>query len=180
MNVTFTYRGQENPNNRIVQINGARILGGSYRNFSGTPDRFNTNGNREFCFVIDDPEIAEALKNDVSAEGAGWNVKIKPPREEGDTPFMFLKVKVSFGMRPPAIYLETDGNMVRLDEDSIGILDRTDIAYADLDIRPYDDVMAGKPFRSAYLMSMKVVQDFSHDRFASQYNEMNNTDTLPI
>ena len=36
-----------------------------------------------------------------------------------------------------------------------------------MDIRPYDDVVNGKPFRAAYLVSMEVVQDL--DRFAAEY-----------
>jgi len=36
-----------------------------------------------------------------------------------------------------------------------------------MDIRPYDDVVNGKPFRAAYLASMEVTQDL--DRFAAEY-----------
>lgn len=177
MHVNFTYRGVERPDNRIVQIDGARIV---YRNFAGRGDRFNREGDRDFCVVIDDNEIADALINDLSADGVGWNVKIKPAREEGEPPFMFLKVKVKFGVRPPAVYLKTGDNMVRLDEDSIACLDDVDIASVDLDIRPYDDVVSGRPFRSAYLQSLCVTQDFSRDRFAARYAEMNREDMLPI
>ena len=178
MHVNFTYRGTERPENRIVQIDGAERL--VYRNFTGTRDRFNQNGDRDFCLVIQDPEIAEALRNDLSSDGAGWNVKIKPAREEGEPPFMFLKIKVKFGVRPPAVYLRTGDNMVRLDEDTIGCLDDVDIASVDLDIRPYDDVVSGRPFRSAYLQSMCVTQDFSRDRFAAQYAKRNGDGYLPI
>ena len=37
-----------------------------------------------------------------------------------------------------------------------------------LDIRPYDDVINGKPFRAAYLQSMCVTQNV--DRFAARYS----------
>jgi hypothetical protein len=172
MNVNFTYRGMERPENRIVQINDAQRL--VYRNFSGAGDRFSREGDRDFCVVIPDAEIADALMADKSSDGVGWNVKIKPAREDGGDPFMFLKVKVKFGVRPPAVYLKTGDNMVRLDEDTIGCLDDMDIASVDMDIRPYDDIVSGRPFRAAYLQSMCVTQDFSRDRFAAEYAERNN------
>ena len=62
----------------ILQINNARIV---YKNFSGKPSAFNREGDRNFSLVIPNIEIADALKD------KGWNIKIKPPREEGDEPF---------------------------------------------------------------------------------------------
>ena len=160
-----------------LEINDARI---TWKNFTGRGDRFNREGDRNFHLVIPDQEIADAMLNDKNQYGDGWNVKIKPAREEGEPPFMFLKIKVKFGVRPPAVYLKTGDSMVRLDEDTIGCLDDVDIASVDLDIRPYDDVVSGRPFRSAYLQSMCVTQDFSRDRFASQYAERNNNGSLPF
>ena len=36
-----------------------------------------------------------------------------------------------------------------------------------IDVRPYDGEVNGKPFRSAYLQSMEVVQEI--DRFAARF-----------
>ena len=77
MFITFAPKG-------ILQIDDARII---FRNFSGEPSKFNRAGDRNFAVVIPEQDIADALIND------GWNVKIKPPREEGDTPFMYLPEK---------------------------------------------------------------------------------------
>ena len=102
MKINFAARG-------VVQIDDARII---YRNFAGAPSKFNREGDRNFAVVIDDQDIAEALTE------KGWNVKIKPPREEGDEPFMFLPVKVKFNDRGPKVYLQNSlggRNRVTLD-----------------------------------------------------------------
>ena len=157
MNITFAPRG-------ILQIDDARLI---FRNFSGRGDAFNTAGDRNFGLIIPTPELAEKLQNDVNKYGVGWNVKVKPPREEGDMPFMYMKVKVKFNERGPAIYLRSGDNVRRLDEESVSILDNIDIQSVDLDIRPYDDDGHFGPFRTAYLQSMEVIQNV--DRFSARY-----------
>ena len=159
MNVTFLPNGN-------VRMDNAKIV---FRNFSGMPGKFNRDGDRNFAVVIDDEEIKDALINDENEYDMGWNVKIKPPRDDDDTPFMFLTVKLKFNDRGPHVYLKSGDNMVKLDEDSVGCLDNIDILSADLDIRPYDSSVNGKPFRAAYLQSMRVVQNVT-DRFAEEYD----------
>lgn len=139
----------------ILQIDDARII---YRNFAGRGDKYNREGNRNFAVVIPDEETADELTN------LGWNVKIKPPREDGDTPFMFLPVKVKFNDRGPNVYLKTGNVQNKLDEESVGLLDSIDIIGVDLDIRPFDWDVNGKQGRTAYLQSIRVIQDV--DRFA--------------
>lgn len=156
MKINFAARG-------VVQIDDARII---YRNFAGAPSKFNREGDRNFAVVIEDQDIAEALTE------KGWNVKIKPPREEGDEPFMFLPVKVKFNERGPRVYLQNSlggRNRVTLDEDTVGILDNVDITNVDLDIRPYDWDVQGKTGRTAYLQSICVTQEV--DRFLERYAE---------
>ena len=156
MKINFAARG-------VVQIDEARII---YRNFAGAPSKFNREGDRNFAVVIEDQDIAEALTE------KGWNVKIKPPREEGDEPFMFLPVKVKFNDRGPRVYLQNSlggRNRVTLDEDTVGILDNVDITNVDLDIRPYDWDVQGKTGRTAYLQSICVTLEV--DRFLERYAE---------
>lgn len=154
MNITFAPKG-------ILQIDDARIV---FRNFSGAASKYNRAGDRNFALVIDDPDIADRL----IAEG--WNVKIKPPREEGDIPFMYLQVKVKFNDRGPNCYLMSGNKMVKVTEDMIGMFDEIDIAAIDLDIRPYDWTMDdGKSGRSAYLQSIKITQRV--DRFAADMED---------
>lgn len=139
----------------------------THRNFEGRGDKYNREGDRNFSIVIDDPEVAEKLQNDTNEHGVGWNVKIKPPREEGDTPFMFLPVKVKINDRGPKVFLLSAGRVNELDEESISILDEIDIESVNLDIRPYDGIMSGKPFRSAYLQGIEVIQKI--DRFTAKH-----------
>lgn len=148
MRITFAPRD-------ILQIDDARII---YRNFAGRGDKYNREGDRNFVVVIPDEEMAAQLTD------LGWNVKIKPPREDGDAPFMFLPVKVKFNDRGPNVYLKTGNIQNRLDEESVGLLDNIDIIGVDLDIRPFDWDVNGKQGRTAYLQSIRVVQDV--DRFA--------------
>lgn len=142
----------------ILQIDDARI---AFRNFEGRGDKFNRDGDRNFALVIPNQEIADALLDE------GWNVKIKPARDEGEEPFMFLKVKIKFNDRGPNCYLVSRGRRQRLDEESVRVLDRVDIQSVDLDIRPYDWEMRGETGRSAFLQSIKVVQRVD-DRFADE------------
>ena len=135
--------------NGYLEINDARII---WPNFEGRGDRFNKQGDRNFTLVIPDQEIADALRNDKSKYGDGWNVKIKPARDEGDKPFMNLKVKVAFNGRGPNIYLVSGNKQVQLNEDTVKCLDYIDIVSCDMDIRPFDGEMPnGQTFRTAYL-----------------------------
>ncbi len=152
MEITFAPRG-------ILQIDDAVL---TYRNFSGEASKFNREGDRNFAVVIDNPDLADDLV------ARGWNVKIKPPREDGDSPFMYLPVKVKFSDRGPQIYLKSGDNVNELDEDSIACLDNIDILGVDLDVRPYDWEVNGKTGRTAYLQSIHVTQRV--DRFAARYS----------
>ena len=150
MNVTFAPRG-------ILQIDDARII---YRNFSGVGSKFNREGDRNFAVYIPDEDMANELKE------RGWNVKIKPPREDGDDPFMFLPVKIKFNDRGPSVYLVTGNKKTPLNENTVSCLDDIDILSVDLDIRPYDWEVNNKTGRTAYLQSIWVTQEV--DRFASR------------
>lgn len=151
MEITYAPRG-------ILQIDDARI---AYRNFAGAGSKFNREGDRNFSVIINDENIANELIED------GWNVRIKPPRDEDDTPFMHLPVKVKFNDRGPRVYLITNGRKVELDEDSVGCLDKIDILSVDLDIRPYNWEVNGKTGHTAYLQAIRVTQNV--DRFADHY-----------
>lgn len=129
-----------------------------YKNFSGEGSKFNREGDRNFSIRIYDEAIAEELSKD------GWNVKVKPPRDEDEAPFMHLPVKIKFNDRGPNVYLQSGNNRIKLDEESIDCLDDVDILSVSLDIRPYDWEVNGKTGRTAYLHSMLVTQQV--DRFA--------------
>ena len=150
MNISFE-RG-------ILQIEDARII---YRNFAGIGSKYNREGDRNFAVIIPNQEIADELIAD------GWAVKIKPPRDEDDSPFMYLPVKVKFNGRGPAAYVKSGNSVQRLNEDTIGMLDEIDIQSVDMDLRAYDWEVNGKTGRSAYLQAINVIQNI--DRFGAQY-----------
>ena len=158
MNVVFA------PKN-ILQIDDAKLI---FKNFEGRGDKFNREGDRNFSILIEDPNTADALVRD------GWNVKIKPGRDEDEGPFMRLPVKVKFTDYGPNVYLVTGDRRNELDEESISCLDNIDIESVDLDIRPYDWEVNGRTGRTAYLQSMQVVQRI--DRFAAKYASMQDND----
>ena len=145
----------ERRNRTIVQMDDARII---WPNFEGRGDKFNRPGDRNFTVVIPNMEMADALKD------LGYNVKISPPREEGEEPFIKLGVKVRFNEYGPKVYLQTGERKVLLTEETIGCLDRIDISSFDLDIRPYVwELPDGSTGTSAYLQGALVVQEL--DRF---------------
>lgn len=187
MHITFAPR-------EILQIDDARIV---FRNFEGRGDKFNREGDRNFALVIPDRPLTmeeadsfvrmykgaeivaseeetaimfdgEKITNVAEALMAlGWNVKIKPPRDEDDSPFMYLVIKVKFNDRGPTIYLKSGRAMNRLDERTVKCLDDIDIESVDMDIRPYDWEARGATGRTAYLESIHVHQRI--DRFAARY-----------
>ena len=160
MTMNITRRG-------IVQLDHAKLV---YMNFSGRGTMYNDEGDRNFCVVIPNQEIADALMEE------GYNVKIKDRREEGGDLFMYLKVNVKFHPKDselvrlnPECVLITGRRQNRLDEDSICVLDGIDIINVDLDLSPYNWNKGGRSGRSAYLSKIYVTQE--EDRFASRYAE---------
>lgn len=149
----------------ILQIEDARII---FRNFSGEGSKYNREGDRNFAVIIPDEEIKDQLVEN------GWSVKIRPPRDEDDSPFMYLPVKIKFNHRGPGIYLVSGDKVTRLNEETIGMLDEVDIKSVDMDLRPYDWEVNGKTGRSAYLQALNVIQNI--DRFAARYQK----DELPF
>lgn len=147
------------PGDRI-QVNNARI---TYKNFSGIGGPYNRDGDRNFALIIDDPAVADKMASN------GWNVRVKPPRNEGEEPFIYLPVKVKFSDYGPSAYLISGSARNELTEETIGRLDRIRCRNIDLDIRPYDWDINGKQGRTAYLDGIEVIQEI--DRFAARYAE---------
>ena len=141
-----------------LKIENAKII---FRNFTGEQSQYNRAGDRNFCVVLTDMNLVEQLKAD------GWNIKERPPREEGDDPFCYMQVKVMFGQYPPMIYLVNSKGKIQMDEDMIETFDNIEIANVDLVIRPYTWEVNGKQGIKAYVKTMYVTQ--REDEFASKY-----------
>ena len=124
-----------------------------FKNFAGAAGAYNVEGDRNFCVFLD-PDVATAMIE------AGWNVKQLKPREEGDAPQDYIKVKVSYreGQAPPRITMIKSNGSVPLDKDTVKLLDWAQFSNADLIISPYawtskDGSRSGI---SAYLYSLYV------------------------
>jgi hypothetical protein len=143
-----------------ITIENAQMM---FRNFAGAENQYNRAGDRNFAVVIEDPEFAQELIAD------GWNVKIKEPREEGDEPFMYLGVSVSYKNQPPQVTMLTSAGRTRLNEQTIDVLDYTDIINVDVVLNPYEWSMpSGASGVKAYLKTMfvKVDEDDLEKKYA--------------
>lgn len=154
-------------NDGTIQIDNAHIC---FRNFAGEQTQYNRKGDRNFAVVIPDDETA----NRMIAEG--WNVKVRPPREPDGENFRYMPVKVAFNDYGPKVYVESNGNITELNENTVEVLDQIEIANVFMDIRPYNWNVNGRSGRSSYLKAIKVVQ--VTDRFAARTGMPSNKDVL--
>lgn len=139
-------------NDGTLMIEDARII---FRNFAGREGLYNSEGDRNFCLLLDD-DLGEQLISD------GWNVKTLSARDEGDTPQMYIQVSVKYrgrsgnSVRPPTIVMITSRGRTALTENEVEILDWVDIANVDLIIRPFEWAVNGKTGVKAYLKSIYI------------------------
>lgn len=155
-------------NNKLA-IDNARII---FKNFTGKDDKFGREGDRSFSIVIEDDALAEQLAND------GWNVKPLTPRDPDEKVDHFIKVKISFKVRPPKIWLLTNHKRTLLDEDTIATLQYARIENADVVVSPWRWEVNGKTGIAAYLETLYVkIED---DPFADKYADYESSDEVPF
>lgn len=150
---------------RNVELRGVQI---TYRNFEGREELYNREGDRNFHIVLD-----EATANILESEG--YNIKRKPPKEEGGDWFITLKVKVNFKGRPPTVALISKRKQTRnsLSEDLVLLADHADFESIDLEISPYDwKLKTGETGRTAYLQTFYgILYESPLDQLYAQYVE---------
>lgn len=143
-----------------VLIENAELI---YLNFTGRQTRFNDPGKRNFSVFIDDPKVVQALERD------GWNVKYTNVVDDGDIARAFLPVEVRYDILPPKVYMITSRGRTLMNEETIPLLDSSDIIMADLTVRPRDWSDPGQPPKiKAYLKSMFVTveEDYLDQKYA--------------
>lgn len=141
----------------LVTMEDARI---GFKNFSGSPDRFNKDGGkRSFCVFLE-----RSMAEDLLAQG--WNVRWLPARDETEEDQGCIQVAVAF-QYPPKIVLISSGRRTILNETTVGLLDRIHFKTADLTITPYNWEMNGRTGVKAYLKTLYVVME--EDEFEGKY-----------
>lgn len=145
-----------------IKIKGAKIL---FRNFSGKPDKFNANGEKNFVLLIPF-ELEQDLIKD------GWNIKHLKPRDEDEAPQPYLPVAVSYKNERylPIVKLITKRGIALLNDDTISNLDSVEIKKIDIVVRPRIwQKSTGESGVKAYVKTMYVTAE--EDEFANDYED---------
>lgn len=148
----------ENLENLIVE--DAKI---AVKNFSGKETQYSRNGIRYFCLLLD-PDTAVKMTRD------GWKVKTFKLRAGEDVPQSYIQVEVRFNAYPPKIVMVTKTGKIMLNEETVGMLDWTEIAKIDLVVRPRYWETGSASGIKAYLKTMYVT--IEEDEFEGNYNDV--------
>lgn len=141
-----------------ILIEDAKIF---FLNFSGRETDTNAAGSRNFCVELD-PGTADDLSR------AGWNVKMRRPREEGDPELPFLNVSVGYKIRPPLVAMITSRGRTLLNEEMVELLDMVDIKLVDIIVKASKWERHGRSGIKAYLKTMFVTvnEDYLELKYA--------------
>lgn len=140
-----------------LEIEGGIII---FKNFSGQARKFTPEGKRSFSVIIPEEDVGSLLAQ-------GWNIKPLKPLEEGDPIQHHLSVKVSYAIRTPEIHMVTESGHQLLEEDTVNLLDYSDIINADLLIHASPWAMGGDEGFTAYLK--KAYFTIQEDSFVKKY-----------
>lgn len=122
-----------------------------FKNFSGLPGQYNREGDRNFCVLLNHPDVdVEAMVAD------GWNVKMLKPRDEDEAPTPYIQVAVSYKIKPPSVFMLTSRGKTELPEELVSMIDLADIARVDLTINPSFWDVNGNTGVKAYLKNIYV------------------------
>lgn len=157
-------------------MEGAKII---FRNFAGAGGMYNTQGDRNFCVVLD-RETAEKMAAD------GFPVRFPQPRDDGEERDPYLKVSLKYWSRdgkrlkPPTTVIISSKGRTRLTEEEVEVLDWVDIKKVDLIIRPFHwKMQSGASGTKAMLKSIYITieEDYLEQKYADlpEYNALDGT-----
>ncbi len=135
----------------------------AFSHFDGREDMYNEKGNHNFTLIVP-PAEAEKLRE------IGWNVKEKPPYEEGDDPENHLECKISYKFEPPKIYFIKSGRKYRVEHASeLSDIQRATCEKLDVILQPSRWVNGNRTGITAYVKEMYVT--IKESRFAQNYSD---------
>lgn len=143
-----------------ISIENARLV---FRNFSGKEGKYNPEGRRNFCVLLEE-DIAKSLKKD------GWNIRWLEPKDPEDEKQAYIQIAVAFGRISPRIILISGGIRSTLEEGTVNVLDWAEIETADLIIRPYNWEVGPNKGVKAYLKTAYIT--IKEDEFAHKYRDV--------
>lgn len=142
-----------------LKIEGTQIIFKS--NFEGVEEQYNRAGDRYFNIQLTEEQAMELTAN-------GWNVKTWQPKEEGDDPVFYLKIAVSYKIRPPRCVLITSRGRTPLDEETVEMLDWQEYEFVDVIVNPSRYTVNGRSGVKAYLQTgfFKAYEDDLERKYA--------------
>ena len=150
-----------NPRLDNIVLSDTRVF---FRNFSGTPDKYNRTGARTFACEVP-ADFAARMEAD------GINVKYSKDRDGNPDPERpYISVKVRYDIKPPKIFMVEGNTKTLLSEDTVGVLDAADIVRADLVISPVFYEVNGNTGFSNYVKTAYFT--IEPDEFADRYADL--------
>ena len=163
---------------QVVGLQHARILSGSWRNFSKEARMYDTGNVRHFAILVEE-------ENFKKLSDLGFNVGIYTPRE-GD-PYHYLDINFGWQLRDPEIYIVNGNVTTKQTEETVGTLDKcNNIEYADIEVSPHhwnNNGRSGvKPWVSEmyiYMVEPSPIHQSWQERVAA-YNSTDDCDDIPF
>ncbi len=134
-----------------------------WKNFSGTPGQFNTDGKRSFHLALDE-EYAKEL------EKIGWKIKWPKEQNEDESLRPLLPVFLRFDVVPPNVWMINESGKLKLDSESVCELDHSYIEKIDVVITPYHWEFNGQTGVKAYVKTLYAFME--EDPLAKKYKDI--------
>lgn len=141
----------EDEEGQKINIKGAEILFGSFRNFAGAATKFTKPGDRYFNLAIPFDKIQQFADQGINVKF--WRGSQDDEDDEPMPGFVKVKINYDFWKKPQIAVREgATGQWVDLQESAVGLLDKAEFDDVGLIIKIARGVTAGnQPYTSLYL-----------------------------